>query len=345
LFLSSALFSSELNQIFEKEDLDLLKDFDIDETYIKDHKLQKSYRHMLKNSKKQYKKSLNNAMLFLPKIKKIIRQNDMPDSFLYLAMAESYFDTNATSSAQARGVWQLMKPTALRYGLIVDSQIDERMDIVKATNIALKYLKYQKKSFGYWYLAILGYNCGEGRVYEALTRAGLDRYVAKNKSTATTKRYGRTIRKYYKNQAKFSSVYKIYKKIKPYTVKIPLQYLLKEQKGMRRQYFPKESRNYIRKVLSLSIMAKKGFLTASDDSYLLNIGTNDTIRRFELKDDIMLENIAILADIDMVDLINLNQHITNRQIVSAKNRYNLYIPYKNLNQNLLYWLQDKKGSK
>ena len=293
--------------MFEKEDLDVLKNFDIDEIYIKDHKLQKSYRHMLKNGKKHYKKSLNNSMLFLPKIKKIIKQNDMPDGFLYLAMAESYFDTNATSSVQARGIWQFMKPTALRYGLTVDSQIDERMDIVKATNAALKYLKYQKKSFGHWYLAILGYNCGEGRVYEALTRAGLDRYIAKTKSTVTTKKYGRTIRKYQKNQAKFGSVYKVYKKIKPYTAEIPLQYLLKEQKGMRRQYFPKESRNYIRKVLSLNIMAKKSFLTASDNSYLLNIGTNDTIRKFELKSDIMLENIAILADIDMVDLINLNQ--------------------------------------
>ncbi len=344
LFATSML-SQHTKTVFESDDLQIIKIFDIDESYIKDEKFQNTYKRFINRGKKQYKKSLNNSMLFLPKIKKIIRQNDMPDGFLYLAMAESYFDTKATSGVLAKGIWQFMKPTALRYGLIVNSQLDERMDIVKATNAALKYLKYQKKSFGYWYLAILGYNCGEGRVYEALTRAGLDRYVAKTKSTATTRGYGRTIRKYQKKQVKFGSIYKIYKKIKPHTREIPLQYLLKEQKNMRRQYFPKESRNYIRKILSLNIMAKKSFLADSNNAHLLNIGTNDTLKKFELKSDIMLENIAILGDIDMVDLTNLNQHIINREIVSAKNGYNLYIPYKNLNQNLLYWLQDKKGSK
>jgi membrane-bound lytic murein transglycosylase D len=339
VLFTTALWSRHSHPVFEGSDLDILKQFNIDETYIKDVKFQKIYTKLIKKGKKQYKRSLNNSIVFLPKIKKIIKQNNMPDGFLYLAMAESYFDTNATSSVKAKGIWQFMKPTALRYGLTVNDQIDERMDIVKATNAALKYLKYQKKSFKYWYLAILGYNCGEGRVYEALTRAGLDRYVAKTKSTKSTKRYAKTIRKYQKKQVKFGSIYKIYKNIKTHTKEIPLQYLLKEQKDMKRQYFPKESRNYIRKILSLNIMAQKSFLTSSDDTHLLNIGTNDTLKKFELKRDILLENIAILSDMDIENLASLNKHILNKEIVSAKKRYNLYIPYKNINQNLLYWLE------
>ncbi len=253
----------------------------------------------------------------------------------------SYFDTSATSKTKAKVIWQFMKPTAKRYGLKINNQIDERMDIIKATHATTKYLKYQKKLFGSWYLAILGYNCGEGRVYEALTRAGLDRYVIKTKSTTKTKKYAKTIRKYQKGKVKFGSLLKIYKKIKPHTKDIPLGYLLKIQKNMRRQYFPQESRRYLLKILSLYIMSDKSFLQNSSESYLLNISTSDTIKKFVIKGDIMLENIAILSDMRLSNLVNLNKHILNKEVFSAKKRYNLYVPYKNINQNLLYWLKNK----
>ena len=54
------------------------------------------------------------------------------------------------------------------------------MDIVKSTLAASRYLKTLHKIFGKWYLAALAYNCGEGRLTEAIVRASLDKYVLLN---------------------------------------------------------------------------------------------------------------------------------------------------------------------
>lgn len=100
---------------------------------------------------------------YFPIIEKILMQNDMPDDFKYLAVAESSL-RNATSPAGAKGIWQFMKSTAEYYGLEINSEVDERYHIEKATEAACKYLRDYYKQFGNWTLSAAAYNMGGPRL-------------------------------------------------------------------------------------------------------------------------------------------------------------------------------------
>lgn len=97
-----------------------------------------------------------------------------PEFLLYLAMVESKLSNKATSKASAGGIWQFIPSTAKKYGLQVNSHIDERRDPVASTDAAFEYISYLKDYFGKWYLALMAYNCGEGCITRAIKKAGSD---------------------------------------------------------------------------------------------------------------------------------------------------------------------------
>ena len=107
---------------------------------------------------------------FIPNMKLILQQRGMPTDLVYLAMIESGFNVKARSHASAVGPWQFIKPTAKRYGLRVDSWVDERMDPKKSTEAAANYLGDLYAMFQNWELAAAGYNCGEDRVQNAIDK-------------------------------------------------------------------------------------------------------------------------------------------------------------------------------
>lgn len=96
---------------------------------------------------------------WFPIIEPILKQNNVPDDFKYLALIESGLD-NVVSPAGARGFWQFMKTTAKSYNLEVNENVDERYHVEKATEAACKYLKKAKDNFGSWTLAAASYNMG-----------------------------------------------------------------------------------------------------------------------------------------------------------------------------------------
>jgi membrane-bound lytic murein transglycosylase D len=118
---------------------------------------------------------LKRMQRFEPEIKALLKENDIPEDFIYLALAESLFG-QVTSPAGAAGFWQLMPDTARGYGLIVNSEVDERFHVRKATLAAVKYLKSAKNRFGSWTNAAASYNRGMGGLDRALQQQGVDNY-------------------------------------------------------------------------------------------------------------------------------------------------------------------------
>ena len=95
---------------------------------------------------------IKRANKYFPIIEPILKRNNIPDDFKYLALIESGL-TNAVSPAGASGFWQFMKSAAKEYGLEVGDQVDERYHLEKATQAACDYLNAAKRSTGSWTMA------------------------------------------------------------------------------------------------------------------------------------------------------------------------------------------------
>lgn len=102
---------------------------------------------------------LKRAQKWFPKIEPILRQHDVPEDFKYMAIVESAL-SNVVSNRGAAGFWQLMPVTAQNMGLVVNEEIDERFDPIKATHAACRYIKYAEKRFDSWTNVAASYNMG-----------------------------------------------------------------------------------------------------------------------------------------------------------------------------------------
>lgn len=119
-------------------------------------------------------------------LKKILREQDVPEDFVYLSMAESDF-SQVSSPSNASGFWQFLKPTAIQYGLIVNDEVDQRFDIEKSTYAACKYLKDSYNQLGSWTLAAAGYNMGMSGVGRQATEQGSNNYYDLYLNTETSR--------------------------------------------------------------------------------------------------------------------------------------------------------------
>ncbi len=117
-----------------------------------------------------YKRAAERAGRYAPILSDILSENGLPRDLIYLAFAESGFQNAARSWALAVGPWQFIKRTGERYGLKIGWYVDERMDPIKASLAAAKYLRDLHQKFGDWSLAMAGYNAGEGKVAKALKK-------------------------------------------------------------------------------------------------------------------------------------------------------------------------------
>jgi len=322
---------------FVHNDLRVLEELDISSNYITDYKLQEEFQSQLLFSKKPYARKLNKAHLFVPQIKKVLRENEIPSAFLYLVMAESNFVLDASSNKSAKGLWQFMEPTANHFGLRTNEYIDERMDIVKSTEAAVTYLKKLHGMFDKWYLAAVAYNCGEGRVIEGITRATIDMHCEDVgykvcRKDPVINEFRKTMRLYQTKQVKFREINKIYKKVKKWKYKPDIDKLLVVQKNVNRQYIPEESRGYIRKIISLAMMNNSDFLIKDENTHLLNRGMSDPIASIDVKGGVLLRNVAEVIGIDKKTLKELNQHIKRDLLPLDDDTYTLYIPYSKLSR-------------
>ncbi|MBC7458720.1 MAG: transglycosylase SLT domain-containing protein [Bdellovibrionaceae bacterium] len=103
-------------------------------------------------------------------MKKVLRDNKLPEDLFYIALIESGFSSSAFSHASAVGYWQFIRGTGKRYKLQINKIVDDRRDPVLATQAAAAYFKTLHDIFDSWYLSMAAYNVGEGRVIRAVKK-------------------------------------------------------------------------------------------------------------------------------------------------------------------------------
>ncbi len=103
-------------------------------------------------------------------IRRVLREQGMPEDIVWLALVESGFDPTIGSPVGAAGLWQFMPDGARIYGLTVDRWVDERLDPERSTLAAARYLADLRQRFGGWELAFAAYNMGYGGLLSSIRK-------------------------------------------------------------------------------------------------------------------------------------------------------------------------------
>lgn len=124
------------------------------------------------NKRELTERLLGLAELHFPYFEEQLDAYNLPLELKYIAVIESALNPVARSRVGATGIWQFMLGTGRMYGLQVNSLVDERADVHKATEAACRHFKDLYNIYEDWFLAMAAYNAGPGNVNRAIRRAG-----------------------------------------------------------------------------------------------------------------------------------------------------------------------------
>lgn len=144
---------------------------------------------------------------YFPIIEPILKKNNIPDDFKYLAVIESGLE-NVISPSGAKGFWQFLKSTAREYDLEVNYAIDERYDLEKSTQAACDYLNVAFEKFNSWTLAAAAFNMGMNGLQKALNNQKVDNYYDLHLNSETSRYVFRilAVKEILKNPEKYGFV-------------------------------------------------------------------------------------------------------------------------------------------
>jgi membrane-bound lytic murein transglycosylase D len=141
------------------------------EVELTDNKMSRMWlKYFQGRGRKHMERYLERSSRYLPMMKKVLREEGLPEELVYVALIESGFRPTAHSHANAVGYWQFIRGTGKNYGLKIDGLMDERRDPVLSTRAAAAYFKALYNLFGKWHLALAAYNTGENRVKNRVMR-------------------------------------------------------------------------------------------------------------------------------------------------------------------------------
>lgn len=145
-------------------------------------------KELLKNTYWQSNTMLyiKRANKYFPIIEPILKKNNIPEDFKYLAVIESGLE-NVTSPSGAKGFWQFLKSTAKEYNLEVNYAVDERYNLEKSTQAACDYLNEAFAKFNSWTLAAAAFNMGMNGLQKALDNQKVENYYDLHLNSETSR--------------------------------------------------------------------------------------------------------------------------------------------------------------
>ena len=176
---SSALIAKTISVKIDKDSiksrieyLNSKTPFQIDYTPL----LEETIINHLENRQATYLELYSKSDYFFPIFENALQKYNVPLELKYLPVVESALNPRAKSRVGATGLWQFMFNTAKDLDLKVNSYVDERMDPVKSSEAAAKYLSELYARFNDWNLAIAAYNYGPGNIKRAIKASGYSNF-------------------------------------------------------------------------------------------------------------------------------------------------------------------------
>lgn len=134
--------------------------------------------------KRHFRDGVIRSGAYMPMIKRVLRQQGLPEELAYLPHVESSFNPKAHSKAGAAGLWQFTRSTGRDF-MTINELVDERYDPHIATEAAARFLKGNHRSLGSWPLALTAYNHGRAGMLRAKEQWGSYPAVFARHSSAT----------------------------------------------------------------------------------------------------------------------------------------------------------------
>lgn len=154
--------------LVEKERARIVADYNL----VDEDKRVRSQR----GAKEPFAEGLRKSGRYIDEMRRIFREEGVPQELTYLPLVESSFNIHARSGAGAVGMWQFMAETGKKF-LRIDGAVDERRDPMASTRAAARLLKQNHRLLGSWPLAITAYNHGTEGIFRAVKAVQSDDLV------------------------------------------------------------------------------------------------------------------------------------------------------------------------